>query len=80
MSDRTRTLVREYLAGKLHTNAFGDGDRLFSTGRIDSLAAVKLVLFLEERFGLDAGDPDFDPSMLDSVNEIVMLLADQGRA
>ena len=77
MIDNKRDRIRHFVAGKLHEPGatLRDDDALFSTGRIDSLAAVELILLLEQEFGLDAGDPDFDPAMLDSVDEIMLLLA-----
>jgi acyl carrier protein len=77
MNDNKRDRIRNFVAGKLHepTANLRDNDALFSSGRIDSLAAIELILLLEVEFGLDSGDPDFDPAMLDSVDEIMLLLA-----
>jgi acyl carrier protein len=70
-----RDRIRQFLVSKLRDPGaqLTDQDPLFSSGRIDSLAAVELILMLENEFGLDSGNPDFDPAMLDSVDEIVLL-------
>ena len=77
MTDDARDRIRHFVTAKLHEPgaALRDEDALFSSGRIDSLAAVELILLLEREFGLDSGDPDFDPTMLDSIDEIMLLLA-----
>jgi acyl carrier protein len=53
---------------------FTDQSLLFSTGRLESLCAVELILFLEKEFDLSTGDPAFDVNLLDSVDEIVSLI------
>jgi acyl carrier protein len=76
MTDARRERIREFVLAKLRDPGAGlrDNDALFSTGRIDSLAAVELILLLEQECGLDSGDPDFDPAMLDSIDEIMLLI------
>ncbi len=68
-----RNQIREFLE-TLGSGTIRDDEPIFSSGRISSLGAIQLLLFLEQHFGLDTGDPDFDPTMLDSVDEIVTLL------
>ncbi|UDL91931.1 acyl carrier protein [Mesorhizobium sp. PAMC28654] len=76
MTNSKRDRIRQFVISKLRDSGadLSDGDALFSTGRIDSLAAVELILMLEQGFGLDAGHPDFDPAMLDSIDEIMLLI------
>lgn len=77
MSDSHRDCIRDFLAAKLQIPAaeLTDTELLFSSGRIDSMGAIELIMFLEQRLGLDTSDPDFDPSSLDSVDEIVRMIA-----
>ena len=42
------------------TTGFEDTESLFASGRLESLAAVQLVAFLEEQFGIDFSNLDFE--------------------
>ena len=68
------TTVRTFLAELLRENddhaAFADGESLINSGRLDSLAVVKLVGFLESAFGVDFAEVAFDPQRFDSVDEL----------
>lgn len=55
---------------------FGDTDSLFDSGRLDSLAAVKLLMMLESEFGLDLGDPDFEIARIDNLAAILDLVGE----
>lgn len=44
---------------------------LTSSGVVDSMGVLELILFLEERFGFSVGDDEALPENLDSVNSIV---------
>lgn len=80
MSD-IRKRVRDYICHALSEaddrEPFTDQAFLFSTGRLESLRAVELILFLESEFNLSASDPNFDVSLLDSVDEIVTLIEER---
>lgn len=78
MIDPKRDCIRRFVIGKLRDpgGELRDDEALFSTGRIDSLAAVELIMLLEQEFGLDSSDPDFDPAMLDSIDEIMLLIGE----
>ncbi len=52
-----------------------DGDSLFFSGRLDSLAATQLMLVLESDYGVDLSDADFDITRLDTLAEIEELVA-----
>lgn len=56
---------------------FDDGDSLFASGRLDSLALTQLVLYLEDHFQLDMGALDFSADLVDSVEAIQALLQSQ---
>lgn len=76
-TDTIRLRMRDYLAGRLaekgDTQPFSDQELLISGGRLDSLEAVQLVVFLEDQFGVDFSRIDFDKSLLDSVDALVAL-------
>lgn len=72
LSDRARirAFVADLLAGHDDRAPFGDAESLVKGGRLDSLAVVKLVAFLEETFGVDFAKVEFDPERFDTVTEI----------
>jgi len=53
----------------------GDQDPLFTSGRLDSLAAVEIMVILEKEFGIDLADADFDISRLDTIADLEKLTA-----
>jgi acyl carrier protein len=75
--DDTRETIRQLLMRILQKNGdtrgFTDTDSLVLSGRFQSLDVLEVVVFLEERFGLDFSD-GFDQSRLDSVEEILCFL------
>lgn len=73
-----RNKLREYVRGLLldkdDTAPFTDSEPLFTSGRLDSLAAVEIVTFLEEQFAMDFSDINFDTELLDSIDLIASLV------
>jgi acyl carrier protein len=53
----------------------GDHDSLFTSGRLDSMAAVEVMMMLEGTFGLDLSDADFDIAKLDTLADLEALVA-----
>ena len=51
-------------------NPLSDTDLLFTNGRLDSFSTMNLVMFLEESFGIDFSDFEFDVGVLDSIDLI----------
>lgn len=72
--DRLRAALEGLLAARGHREPLGEKDALFSSGRLDSLAATELIVLLESGFGLDLSDADFDIAELDSLAEIAALV------
>jgi len=74
MAADDRLKLRGYLAGLLAEHddraPFTDTESLIKAGRLDSLAVVKLVTFLEADFGVDFGRVEFDPERFDTVAEL----------
>lgn len=68
---KVRAFVAQLLAEHDDHALFADGESLIQTGRLDSLAVVTLVTFLESGFGIDFARIEFDPQRFDSVDEIV---------
>ena len=66
--------IREFVQGLL-TN-YGDdqplanGDSLLLSGRLQSIDAVEIIMFLEQTFGIDFAQIGFDKELIDSVDAI----------
>jgi acyl carrier protein len=65
----TRFISDELLRGKDEVSLEPNGS-LISTGILDSLALLKLLLFIEERFGLKVQDGEVNPSNFETINRI----------
>ena len=76
--------IREFLGDLLREHddhaAFDDSESLIETGRLDSLAVVKLVEFLESGFDVDFDKVEFDPQRLGSVDEIASVIEESRRS
>lgn len=64
---KVRAFVEELLGEGGDHGAFGDSESLIDSGRLDSLAVVKLVTFLETAFDVDFTEIEFDPQRFDTV-------------
>jgi len=83
MDEDDRVKIRAFVAELLREHddhaAFGDTESLIKTGRLDSLAVVKLVTFLEADFTVDFARVEFDPERFDSVVEIAAVVEESRR-
>lgn len=74
MDTQAKQQLRDFLVDTLQKHGdrvlLADGDLLFTSGRLDSFSTMNLVMFLEENFGIDFSDFEFDVSVLDSVDLI----------
>jgi hypothetical protein len=68
-----RQFVERLLAKKGDKKGFNDGDSLFLSGRLQSVDAVEVVIFLEEEWGVDFAKIGFEMSLIDSVDSILAL-------
>ena len=69
-----RTFIEQLLGEQDDRAPFEDGDSLIKSGRLDSLAVTKIVMFLESTFGVDFARVEFDPERLDSIAEIAAVI------
>ena len=69
-----RNFLHKLLAREGESQPFADSDSLLLSGRLQSVDGVEIVVFLEEKFGLDFADLGFDLAKIDSVNSIVALI------
>ena len=73
-----KSKIREFIRGLLSANgdsgALADQDSLLLSGRLQSIDAVEIVVFLEENFGVDFAGIGFDRDQIDSVDAICALI------
>lgn len=73
--------LREYIANALASHGdqreFEDEASLFVSGRLDSFTMMNLVMHLEQAFGVDFANTEFDVALIDSVKEIELLVDSQ---
>jgi acyl carrier protein len=65
----TRFISDELLRGDGEVSLEPDSS-LISTGILDSLALLKLLLFIEERFQVKVEDGEVNPSNFETINRI----------
>jgi acyl carrier protein len=71
-------ILDEFLPGEPADSLTGDTP-LISGGILDSIATLKLVMFLEEKFGVVLAAHEVDKQYLDTLNDIAKLLAAKQR-
>jgi acyl carrier protein len=75
-----RKFLQTLLAHKSDAQPFADDASLFLSGRLQSVDAVALAVFLEEKFGLNFAEMGFDQERLDSVDAISSLIEESSNA
>jgi acyl carrier protein len=73
-----REFLRELLARKGDTEPFSDQTSLVLSGRLQSIDAVELAVFLEEKFHVDFADIGFDQEIIDTVDAVAALVEGGG--
>jgi len=76
--DETETTLRTYIARNiLFSEAdypYPDDASFLETGVVDSLGVMELVMFVEERFGIDVQDRDVVPANFDSISRLAAFI------
>ena len=75
-----RTAISELLVEAGQNPEFDETESLFDSGKLDSLAAVKLLTILEGELGIDLSDPDFEVEEIDTFAAIMDLASEQAAA
>ncbi len=70
--------VQELLKNSGDDQPLLDQDSLLLSGRMQSIDAVEIVVFLEEHFGIDFAEIGFDREQIDSVDLIYALTQSTG--
>ena len=71
---KIREFFLETLKQQSDDQSLADNDSLFVSGRLDSFSMMMFVMFLEKEFGIDFAALDFDVNLIDSLNEIELLI------
>ncbi len=66
-------ILKEFLPGE-DPNELTDTTPLITGGVLDSIATLKLVLFMEERFAITLEAHETDPEHLNTLSDITQLI------
>lgn len=74
---KSKADIHEFVHNLLITNGdaepLSDQDSLLLSGRLQSIDAVEIVVFLEENFGVNFAEIGFDREQIDSIDAIAAL-------
>ena len=79
MSDRliVREFLRTLLVAQGDSEPFSDSERLVARGRMQSVDTLEVVIFLEEKYGIDFAKIGFDQNQVGSVDDILELVGEK---
>ena len=81
MENNHKQKIKAYLLDTLKqqgdSHPLNDNDSLFVSGRLDSVSMMLLVVYLENEFTVNFKGTDFDVHLIDSVQEIALLVESQ---
>ena len=66
-------ILREFLPGE-DPSELTDTTPLITGGVLDSIATLRLVMFIEERYGISLQAHEVDPEHLDTIAQIAQLI------
>ena len=69
-----RAFVHNLLVSKGDSQPLTDDDPLFLSGRLQSIDAVNIVMFLEEQFAVDFAKTRFTQEQIDCIDSICALI------
>ena len=68
--EKIYAFIRTMLEERGEEPQVGDNDSLVLSGLLDSLAIMEIVVFMEEEFGMDFSEFEFDQNKFDTINSI----------
>jgi acyl carrier protein len=79
MNDRIviREFVQRLLSHKGDRAVFSDSEQLIARGRLQSIDTLEVVVFLEDKYGIDFGEMGFDQNQLESIDNIMALIGNK---
>ncbi len=69
MNDKIRTFILQELIFIPEPDKFSDDDNLLDAG-LDSMGIMRLIMFIEEQFGVTLPDVEIDPDNVHSINAL----------
>jgi acyl carrier protein len=69
-----RNCVTQRLAMHGDLGPLDDEDLLFTSGRLDSLDAIEIIMFVETNYGINFSAINFDLTLLDSITAMADLV------
>lgn len=69
-----KTFLRTIQKPNRPVDSVGIDERLVASGLVDSLAIMRIVVYLEENYGIDFAVSGFDPDRLATMGSIVDLI------
>ncbi|HLC40975.1 MAG TPA: acyl carrier protein [Methylomirabilota bacterium] len=78
IGSRIRAFVRDELATQKGVPEVGEEESLVESGILDSLGVVRLVLYLEEEFGIRIEDNEVTAENFRTVRSIEQFVSDKG--
>ena len=72
---KLKTFIQELLSDYGESPDLGDDDSLVTSGLLDSQAILRMVVFVEDEFGVDLGERGFDPNDFDSLTNLMRLVS-----
>ncbi len=75
IADQVRDFILENLLFTDDRSAIDDDESLLDKGIIDSTGIMEVIMFIEERFGIQVRDEEMIPENLDSVSNIAAYVA-----
>ena len=75
---KLRTFLQSCLVGRGGRAEFQDDESLFVSGRLDLLATIRVINYLEQEFGINFAHVSFDVDLIDSVQAIEQFVGAEG--
>lgn len=74
----TKLKIREFLQQFFGNHQLRDDEDLFSTGYVNSLFAMQLVMFIEQEFQIQLSNDELDLNNFKSIDTISNFLEEKG--
>lgn len=72
--DNRKEKIKEFLSRFFRNHDLADDEDIFSTGFVNSLLAMQLVMFVEKEFNVTVENDDLDLDNFRSINAIADLI------
>jgi len=69
-----RAFIEKALASHADHASLREDESLFISGRLDSFTMMNLVMHLEQQFGIDFSDGDFEVELVDTLDAMEALI------